>query len=339
MKKEVVKMLPKVELHCHLDGSICAKTIRKLAKMQGYPLPESEEELQNMLQAPKDCTSLAEYLKRFDVVLELLQTKEALEEVAYDLIEQAADENVQYIEIRYAPYLVTEKGLTPEESIEAVLKGLKRGEETFQVKSNLLLCGMRHHEEEKNTKIVELARAFKETSVVGFDLAGDEKSYPALNYKTVLKLAEEYHILITLHAGECGSVQNIIQSVQMGAKRIGHGIAMYDDEKVRALCKEKDILIEMCPTSNIQTKAVETWEKYPFAKFYKEGLKICINTDNRTVSGTTLTQEYMELYQHFKISYADMKQLNKNAIEGSFASDKIKESVLNKIEREYENYV
>ncbi|MEI5994402.1 adenosine deaminase [Candidatus Enterococcus mansonii] len=325
MERHIVHHLPKIELHCHLDGSIRPETLQKIAQSQGIALPTKKEQLIDLLVAPQDCQDLNDYLKRFEIVLTCLQTEEALKTAALDIISQAAEENVRYIEVRFAPSLHTQKGLSLSDIVTAVLTGLNEGEKQFGVKSNALLCGMRHEELDSIEKIVHLAENFKQSGVVGFDLAGNEEDFPPYLFEDALKLVEQLSIPLTLHAGECGCGKNVADAVYLGAKRIGHGIAVKDTPEYFDLLKEKNILIEMCPTSNFQTKTVTTLEEYPFKQFLNEGLSLCINTDNRTVSATTLTDEFMKLHEWYGITYADMEQLTHNAVDGAFISESEKQ--------------
>ncbi|MGX7245009.1 adenosine deaminase [Enterococcus quebecensis] len=327
MKRELVKKLPKIELHCHLDGSIRPETLRKIAEQQDISLPTDDGQLKQLLVAPKDCQDLNDYLKRFELVLTCLQTETALQTAAFDIISQAAEENIQYIEVRFAPSLHTEKGLSLPKIVTAVLAGLNQGQQQFGVKSNALLCGMRHEALTEIEKIVHLAEEFKESGVVGFDLAGNEVDFPPYTFEETLALANQLNIPLTLHAGECGCGKNVADAVYLGAKRIGHGIALKDTPEYFSLIKEKDILIEMCPTSNFQTKTVTDLADYPFQLFLDSGIKVCINTDNRTVSDTTLTDEFMKLHEWYDITYTDMEQLNRNAIEGAFISNNEKQAL------------
>ncbi|QIL45884.1 adenosine deaminase [Vagococcus coleopterorum] len=338
MEEQIIQHLPKIELHCHLDGSVRPHILERLAQEQGNPLPYSSAELASKLTAPEDCESLLEYLERFDIVLPYLQTAEAIELISYDLIEQVAEENVAYIEVRFAPLLFAHQGLTINQIVEAVIAGLKRGEEVFGVKSNALLCGMRHHTNSDNKAVVEATKNYLNNGVVGFDIAGDEAQFPADLYTDLITLAKKYAIPLTLHAGECGCPQNVLTSIKLGATRVGHGIAIAKDDAILAECKERGTVIEMCPTSNFQTKAVTKLEDYPFKKFMDAGLNICINTDNRTVSNTTLTKEYTKLHKWYNIDYRCMEQLNHNAVNGAFISDNEKEQLHTLLKTAYYDY-
>ncbi|OEG12140.1 adenosine deaminase [Enterococcus ureasiticus] len=335
VKREHVKKLPKIELHCHLDGSIRPETLRKIAEPQGISLPADNEQLKNLLVAPADCQNLNDYLERFDLVLSCLQTEAALKAAAFDIISQAAEENIRYIEVRFAPSLHTEKGLSLPKIVTAVLAGLEYGQQEFDVKSNALLCGMRHEELADIEKIVYLAEQFKTDGIAGFDLAGNEIDFPPYTFEETLGLVNQLNIPLTLHAGECRCGKNVADAIHLGAKRIGHGIAVKDTPEYFSLLQDKNILIEMCPTSNFQTKTVTKLADYPFKAFLDAGIQVCVNTDNRTVSDTTLTDEYMKLHEWYGITYADMEQLNHNAVNGAFISESEKQILHDQLTNNY----
>lgn len=306
----------KVELHCHLDGSLKVDFVDEMLRKQG--ITYEREELKQKLQVQPDCTSLSEYLEKFDLPLLCLQTKEGLSRAAYELLRDASEENVRYMEIRFAPMLSVNEGLTCREVIESVVEGLQRGQGEFGIYASAIVCAMRHHSLEQNLEMLEASREFVGKGVCALDLAGDEAAFPTSLFRDIFFKAREWEIPFTIHSGECGSVENIREAIELGAKRIGHGIALEKSMELRALCREKRIGIEMCPTSNLQTKAVPEFAKYPLKEFLREGLLVSLHTDNRTVSGTTLEKEQ---------SYFDesiIRQCTLNAIETAFANDEIK---------------
>jgi len=326
---------PKLDLHCHLDGSLPFHVVRKLASKRGISLPKSEEELKRILQVSENCQSLVEYLEKFSLPLKCLQTGEELEEAAFELVKEAAVENIIYIEVRFAPFLHTEEGLKVSEVVNHILIGLKRGKEEFGVYAGAILCGMRHQEQEKNKELISVAKANLDKGVCAMDIAGNEVDFPPRTQENFLRSALEQGIPITVHAGECGSAKNIREAMALGAVRIGHGIAMKDDIELMNIVKEKAIGIEMCPTSNFQTKAVDRAADYPFLTFYNAGINISINTDNRTVSGTTVTQEFLWLMKEYAIGSKTVKDLTINALNMAFTTAKIKRELTAKIERFY----
>lgn len=327
-----VEGLPKVELHCHLDGSLPEKTVRQLAEKAGISLPEEETALRKMLTVPADCKSLKEYLDCFSLPLSCLQTYDALYTASRALAEEAAKEGVVYLEVRFAPEFSAHDGFTQEDVVRSVRDGLKKAEQEFDISTGILLCGMRHFEPEKNHSIPKLASRFLGDGVCGIDLAGDEKAYPPELHREMFSLASEMGIPFTIHAGECGSAENVATSIQMGAHRIGHGIAMAGCPETRQLCREQKIAVEMCPTSNFQTKAVERREDYPLRQFLEEGLSVTVNTDNRTVSGTTLTEEILFIHDCFSVTRKEIETMMKNAAEAAFAPEEKKKRLWQKID-------
>ena len=279
----------RVELHCHLDGSLNVDFVDSMLRKQGIII--ERKELEEKLKVRPDCTSLTEYLEKFALPLLCLQTKEGLEQAAYELVMDAAKDDVAYIEVRFAPMLSTDKGLTCKEVIESVVCGLKKGEEETGVYASAIVCAMRHHSLEQNMEMLQATRPFVGEGVCALDLAGDESAFPTSLFRELFAQAKEWEIPFTIHSGECGSVDNIREAIALGAKRLGHGIALKKSPELRQLCKEKGIGIEMCPTSNLQTKAVEDFNSYPLKQFLEEGLLVSVHTDNRTVSGTTMEQE------------------------------------------------
>lgn len=330
LTREKIKQLPKIELHCHLDGSISMETLRKLALKENVPLMALEK-----VRAPKKCLDLKEYLESFDVVLNLLQEEENLELAAYDLVKQVGEENVRYIEIRFAPLLHQRNNLSVEQIIQAVMEGINKAQQEFDVQVNLLVSAMRHHQTTENIALIDSINQLQDHSVVGFDFAGDEKAVSNEQIKDVVSVAKTSKLNITLHSGECGCIQHVIEAVEMGATRIGHGVAIKDSVEAMTYCANQQVLLELCPTSNIQTNAIETWEDYPFRLFLDHHILCSINTDNRTVSDTTLTNEYFLLATHANLTLAEMKQLNLNAIEASFSSVEEKEKLKDMIHEEY----
>ncbi|MFL2134264.1 adenosine deaminase [Desemzia sp. FAM 24101] len=333
MQKEIVHQLPKVELHCHLDGSVPMKTLKKLAEKQ-----QLDGALLDQVAAPEKCRDLSDYLKSFDITLQLMQTREQLEESAFATAEAAALENVRYMELRFAPLLHTEAGMTLPEIISAVSEGVHRAMEQYNILVNLLICGMRQDSNEENLAMLSELTQTQESLLVGFDMAGPEPDLANDHIEPLTAFAQEKGLQITLHSGECGCAHNVVQAIHLGADRIGHGIATQMDETAQALCVEKGTVIELCPTSNIQTNAVDSWEDYPLLDFMEKGIRCCINTDNRTVSHTSLTREYLLLAEHLGINYATMKSLNLNGLSGAFTTAEVKEKLAAVIEIAYAPY-
>ena len=322
----------RVELHCHLDGSLNIDSVQEMLKEQG--IIYEREELRKKLEVEPNCTSLTEYLEKFELPLRCLQTKKGLRRAAYELVRDVAAEGVRYIEVRFAPMLSTEQGLSCREVIASVVEGLNAGEQEYKVFASAIVCAMRHHSLEQNMQMLTEARGFVGKGVCALDLAGDESAFPTSLFRELFKQAKEWGIPFTIHSGECGSVDNIREAIELGAKRLGHGIALEKSLELRKLCREKRIGIEMCPTSNLQTKAVETFKSYPLKQFVEEGLLVSIHTDNRTVSGTTLTDEEVVVREQLQLPQEVVNQCIENAIQTAFASDKIKEQLMEEFKME-----
>lgn len=323
--KTWIEKMPKVELHCHLDGSISPYTIELLAKKEKRKLMENWRE---KISVNADCTSLTEYLKCFNLPLSFLKTGESFFTAVKNLLCEAAKEQVMYMEIRFAPMLSVTKNLSGEEIIEAAVEGLKSAKKEFNIGGNLILCCMRNHGERENEEVIRLAKKYYGRGVCAVDLAGDESAYATDRFKKIFEDAKYSGIPYTIHAGECGRAEEVSMALAMGAKRIGHGIAMKGRKNLQEICQKGNIGIELCPTSNLQTKAVEYFEEYPIQEFVNAGLLVSINTDNRTVSNTTLTKELWNIWERFGIK---PEILTWNAIASSFAEEEEKRTMYQKL--------
>ena len=319
----------RVELHCHLDGSLNIDFVDEMLRRQG--IIYEREELKEKLMVRQDCNSLTEYLEKFDLPLQCLQTKEGLKRAAYELVSDVSKEDVRYIEVRFAPMLSTQKGLSCREVIASVVEGLQESGRTHGVFATAIVCAMRHHSLEQNLQMLAETREFVGRGVCALDLAGDESAFPTSLFRTLFVQAKEWDIPFTIHSGECGNVDNIREAIELGAKRLGHGIALEKSPELRILCKEKEIGIEMCPTSNFQTKAVEGPACYPLKQFMEEGLLVSIHTDNRTVSATSLFEEERVVTEQLNLSENVIKQCTANAIRTAFASDEIKQQLMEEL--------
>ena len=338
MDREWIRALPKVELHCHLDGSMRLDTIRDfLAEMtmdtDGSKLPENDDAARALLQAPADCASLDEYLKRFDLPVQCLQTAGHLKKAAYELVRDAAAENVVYLEMRFAPALSVHPGLGMDEVIGSVVNGMQEGKRDFGVYGGVILCGMRHMDPKINIQVAETAGRFLGKGVCGVDLAGGEADFPPEIHRDMFKKAREMGIPITIHAGECGSSENIRTAIQMGASRIGHGIAAKGDPSILNMCRDHHVLLEMCPTSNLQTKAVNDLSDHPMKDFLSEGLYVCINTDNRTVSATSMSREIELAMEKMGLGRMDIWNMMAYAADAAFAPEDIRRKIHVKLEK------
>ncbi|WP_044338771.1 adenosine deaminase [Rossellomorea aquimaris] len=322
-------IMPKIELHCHLDGSVRPETIIDIAKREGIPIPSFDiEEMKEELIAPLDCKSLDEYLEKFSIPNAVMQSKENLKRITFELYEDAAEENVKYMEVRFAPLLHTQKGLSVEEIIGSVIEGMKEAEEHFDIKGNIILSCMRTMSAERAFEVVEQGKIFLGKGVVAIDLCASEEEGFCGKFIEPIALAREYGYRVTIHAGETGIGRNVLEAVEwLGAERIGHGVYMTDCPEAYQVVKEKQIVLEICPTSNVQTKAVNQFRDHPLYDFHRDGIKITINTDNRTVSDTTMTKECDLVWNEFSMSEEDYREIYMNSVEAAFASDEVKEGL------------
>ncbi|HFQ8395463.1 Adenosine deaminase [Streptococcus agalactiae] len=339
MTQAVLKELAKAELHCHLDGSLSLPAIRKLANMADIILPNSDKELRKYVIAPAQTDSLVDYLKTFEFIRPLLQTKEALRFAAYDVARQAALENVIYIEIRFAPELSMDKGLTASDTVFAVLEGLADAQKEFNIVARALVCGMRQSSHKTTKEIIKHIVDLAPKGLVGFDFAGDEFSYPTDSLVDLIQEVKRSGYPMTLHAGECGCAKHIADSLNLGIKRMGHVTALTGQRALIKRFVEEDAVAEMCLTSNLQTKAASSIQSFPYQELYDAGGKITINTDNRTVSDTNLTKEYSLFVTYFGTKIEDFLVFNQNAVKASFTSDSEKDTLLHKLQENYDSYL
>ncbi|MEH7086031.1 adenosine deaminase [Neobacillus drentensis] len=327
--------LPKIELHCHLDGSLRPETIIDIAKREGISLPSLDrDELQRELIAPLECESLDEYLEKFSIPNLVMQSEENLRRITFELFEDAARENVKYMEVRFAPLLHTAGGLDVEEIIQSVITGMKDAEKQFEIKGNLILSCMRTMPASRAFEVVEKGKKFLGEGVVAIDLCASEEEGFSEKFVEPIALAREYGYRVTIHAGETGVGKNVLEAVKLlGAERIGHGVFIKNCDEAYNIVKEKRIVLEMCPTSNVQTKAVNQFSEHPIYQFHKDGIQVTVNTDNRTVSNTTMANECDIVFKEFNISEDDYKQIYLTSVEASFANAETKEKLKKYISR------
>jgi adenosine deaminase len=333
--EEIIRSVPKVLLHDHLDGGLRASTVIDLAKDLKYnKLPTTDpDELSKWFHKGANKGNLVEFLQGFEHTCAVMQTKEALERIAFETIEDMYNDGVCYLETRFSPVFHTNKGLYYEDIISAVLEGLERGKTKYGVGYGLILCGMRNM---KNTlEIAELAVNFRNQGVVGFDLAGEEGGYPPKKHIDAFQFIKRENFYITIHAGEAFGKESIWQAIQMcGAHRIGHATRLIEDmifdenHKIVALGNlaqyilDTRLPLEICLLSNMHTGAVDKLENHPFIHFYREKFRVFLNTDDRLMSDTNLTKEYLTATELFGISLDDIEKLNINAMKSSFLPHK-----------------
>lgn len=338
LKREFIEKLPKTDLHVHLDGSIRISTIIDLAKKQKIKLPaDTEEGLKKFVSMDDSCESLDEYLRAFDITLSVMQTEEALTRTAFELAEDSAKENIKYLEVRYSPILHTKKGLKLTVISDAVLKGLKEAEKKYDIRTGVIVCGIRNMNPDTSVTLAKLSVAYKNRGVIGFDLAGAEYNNPAKDHMEAFFLALNNNINITIHAGEAYGPKSIHEALHYcSTHRLGHGTRLIEDGDLLNYVNDHRIPLEICLKSNLQTKSVSSLKKHPLNFYLDYGLRVTINTDNRLVSDTTLTDEYMLAIQELGLDYTDIKGIIINGFKSAFIPYRERVVLLNKALAEIE---
>jgi adenosine deaminase len=336
---EFIQKLPKTDLHVHLDGSLRLDTVLDLARKQGVALPtEDRGELFQLLYAGDVCSSLEDYLKAFDITLSVMQTEESLERAAYELAEDAWSEGVRYIEVRYAPMLHTRADLSLTQVVEAVLRGLRTAKRSLGIRYGVILCGIRSMSAESSLRMAELAVAFKNRGVVAFDLAGSEVNNPAAEHLRAFRLILDNNINCTAHAGEAYGPDSISQAIhKCGAHRIGHGTRLRENGDLLNYVNDHRIPLEVCVSSNLQTKAASSWEAHPVDFYVDYGLRVTINTDNRLITDTTVSKELYLCHLHYGWNLDKIKEVLIAGFKSAFLPYREKSDWLKVITKELEN--
>lgn len=313
-----------IDLHLHLDGAVTTEIAKKLAAIQGIQLPTEEDEaLTKLLSVPESCESLNDFLECFALPLSLMQTPESLSEAVRLVADNIQSQGVIYAEIRFAPQLHTEKGMTQEDAVIAALDGLKK----TSLKANLILCCMRGDGNDAlNEETLRLAKKYlvEDGGVTAIDLAGAEAIFPTKNYKSLFAAAAEVGVPYTIHAGEADGPESVRLAVEYGAARIGHGVRVGEDPAVLQLVKERGVTLEMCPTSNRQTHALEDMTNYPLVSYMDQGISVTLNTDDMGIEGTTLANEYRYMEKLLQLTPEQERTLLRNSIKAAFTTEEVK---------------
>lgn len=331
--------LAKVELHCHLDGSLSLDAIRHLAKLAHVWLPDTDQELKSLVTAPVSCQSLNDYLKTFGFIRPLLQTQEALRYAAYDVAKTAAAENVIYIEVRFAPELSMDKGLDATQVVSAVCQGLEEAQRDFKIVAKALICGLRQSPPDLTTSIFDQVDQMDNEAIVGYDFAGNEADYPPKRLADMILDTKKRSHPMTFHAGECGCPNYIQDAMDLGIQRLGHVTALSKDPDLLAEFVKKGVHGELCLVSNLHTKAAKTLADFPYLLMKEANARLSINTDNRTVSDTSLTREYSLYVEHFGVTIRDFYNHNLTAIEDAFASPTEKKQLIERLNASYKPHM
>jgi adenosine deaminase len=335
--RSLLRRLPKAELHCHLDGSVRPDTMLELAKEYRVTMPADDVDALREYMLVKDARTLEDYLMRFDTTLSVMQTEEALERIAYELAIDVAAEGVRYLEMRFAPPLNTLQGLTLEQAVEAPLRGILRAQREADITARVIVCSLRHYDPELSLQLAKLAVGYKDRGVVGFDLAGGELGNPAARHAAAFAYCDEHGLACTCHAGEGDGADSIRQAVHdCGAHRIGHATRLIEDPALLEEVHERGIALELCLTSNVQTRATDRYETHPLKQYLARGMNVCLNTDNRLMSGTTLVDEYHHAASSCDCTFDELAGMALDGFRSSFLPDAEKLVMVERVVREIE---
>jgi adenosine deaminase len=333
--RELLRRLPKAELHCHLDGSLRPETLLELGREYGVALPAPDAEGLRDYMRVTDARNLEDYLERFDVTLSVMQTAESLERIACELAADAAADGVRYLEVRFAPILNTRGGLDLGEAVEAPLRGLERAAARHGIVARVIVTALRNMPPEMSRELASLAVAYRDRGVVGFDLAGGERGHPAAAHAAAFRYARDHDLACTCHAGEGDDAHSVRQAVHIcGANRIGHATRLIEDESLTQYVNDRRIPLEICLTSNVQTHATERYATHPLRRYYDRGLHVVLNTDNRLMSDTTLTDEYEAAANHLDFTFTELCDVARNGFAAAFLPWEERRGLLEQVERE-----
>jgi adenosine deaminase len=336
--RELLEKLPKTELHVHLDGSLRPATMIELAREYGIDLPQWDAEALRDHMHVKDARNLVDYLARFDTTLSVMQTEAALERIAYELAEDNARENVRYMEVRFSPVLNIHGGLTLDQAVDAPLRGLRRAEQDFGIRTAVIICGIRNMSPNTSMQLADLTVDHRDRGVIAFDLAGAEYNYPAKKHREAFYKVINANIAATIHAGEAYGPESIHQALHYcGANRIGHGTRLFEDPVLMQYVNDFRIPIEICITSNVQTKAVSSYEEHPIRLYYDEGLVVTLNTDNRLMSGTTVTDEYLRAHERLGFTWDELCEIAVMGFQSAFLPYQEKAALVERVKDEIAN--
>ena len=316
---EIVRRLPKADLHCHLDGSLRPSTLLDLSAERGLTLPVNTASALGAWMRVDDARNLEDYLARFEVTLAAMQDTVALERIAHEFVLDAALDGVRYIEARFCPALSVRGGLSLDDVMQAVLRGLARGQQDTGTLARVIVCALRSFAWPHALEMAELAVAYKGKGVVAFDLAGGELGNPASDHALAFDFVRQHDLAVTVHAGEGDGPASIREALhRCGAHRIGHGTRLREDPSLEAYVIDHRITLEVCPTSNVQTRVVPTFAEHPLARYVIMGAVVTINTDNRLMSGVSLTDEYVRCAQHLQFDIDTLAMLAITSFDSSF---------------------
>jgi adenosine deaminase len=319
LTSEQLRRIPKAELHCHLDGSVRPQTLLELGREYKVAMPRDSADALREYMLVSDARSLEDYLKRFEVTVSVMQTADAIERIAYELGCDAAADGVRYLEVRNAPILNSRGKLDMGEALEAQIRGLARAEKECGIIGRSIVCSLRQLPPETSLELAQLAVAYKDKGVVAFDLAGGELGFPASAHAAAFAYARKHNLAVTIHAGEGDGARSVRDAVhKCGADRLGHATRLIEDPELTQYVNDRRIGLEICLTSNVQTHAAKSYETHPAREYFDRGMNLTLNTDNRLMSGTTLTDEYVYASKHLGFTLDELCTMALNGFEAAF---------------------
>lgn len=321
-----------IDLHLHLDGSLSIDDMLTLAKMNHV---DENTILKEKIHADEEIKNLDDYLSRFELPLSLLQNAASITFATYSLFKRLSEQGLIYAEVRLAPSLMTRNGLSQHQVVAASIKGLEMAKDETLMPGQLILSCMRCVDLATNLETIDVAKYFFKKGVCGVDLAGSESSFDTSLFKKVFEKANQYDLSITIHAGEASGPSSVWDAIKMGARRIGHGVRSIEDPMLMEFLATTKIPLELCPTSEVDTHAIDSYSSLPIRQFMKKGIIVTINTDDMTISNITLEKEYKKLINTFKLSEDEVKTLIKNSIKASFLEEDQKDYLLEILEKKY----
>jgi adenosine deaminase len=327
--------IPKAELHVHLDGSLRPATLLELAAERGVALPTHEARSLAEHMRARDGATLEQYLEPFRLTLAVMQDAEAIERIAFELAEDHARENVRWLEARFCPGLCTAGGLRPSEILDAALAGLERARRDHGIESAVIVTALRSLPSSASVEMAELAVAYRGRGVCAFDLAGAEAGHPVHDHLSAVRAVRDSGLPVTIHAGEGFGPESIREALTLGgATRIGHGTRLVEDPGLMAELRDAGAVIEVCLTSNVQTRAAASYAAHPVRSFYDEGIRVSLCTDNRLMSGVSLTHEYRRARDVFRFSWAELSDIARTGFVGAFAPGRVKAALVERFDED-----
>lgn len=316
-----LQALPKVDLHRHLEGSLRLGTLAEIALEHGLDLPGYDiEELRPLVQVTDRYLDFHAYLRKFELLRRFYPTRQAVERVAYEAVADAAADNVRYLELRFNPVAQARgQGFSLAQVTGWVCGAVQRAQRDHDIEAGLILQIGRDEDLSTAEQIAEVALAHRRNGVVGVDLAGDEINYPCRRFAPVFRRVAQAGLGVTIHAGEAGSADNVREAIEfLGAQRVGHGVRSIESSDIVRLVHQRGVTLEVCPTSNLQTGVVRRFGQHPLPDLLHLGLKVTINTDNPSVSDTTLSDEYMVVMLAMGLNLQEIKQAILTAVDAAF---------------------